>query len=177
MSHELDERYFTWLYSQVAPLKVKNPSRTHWSLAKQLFTKEFVWFVPNDDNRVEDGRDLRFEFLHECGIKDVPPDWLGLGCSMLELLIGLSRRLSFNADGESRDWFWQLIENLNLPPCNDRVYNDDLKDEIDQALDSVIWRTYAPNGDGGLFPLREYNQDQRKVELWYQMHAYILAEF
>ncbi len=45
----LDERYFRWLCSQVVNVKLKNPSRTYWSLLKQLHTKEFVWIIPNDE--------------------------------------------------------------------------------------------------------------------------------
>ena len=87
MNAILEEAYFTWLYKQVGVLSAKNPSRTHWSLAKQLYAKEFVWFIPNDDNRLEDGRDLRFEFLVEQELDDPGPEWMGLGCSMFEMLI------------------------------------------------------------------------------------------
>lgn len=87
-SPPLDELYFTWLYSQVGSVKDRNPSRSYWKILRKLFTKEFVWIVPNDDNRAEDGRDLRLEFLEEHDIQDVDPNWMRLGCSMLELLIG-----------------------------------------------------------------------------------------
>lgn len=63
MDGPLDEQYLKWLYRQVASSKYRNPARTYWSLLRQLYTTEFVWTVPNDDNRVEDGRDLRYEFL------------------------------------------------------------------------------------------------------------------
>lgn len=174
MTFELEESYFTWLYHQVASLRIKNPSKTYWSLARQLFTTEFVWFIPNDDNRVEDGRDLRHEFLAEAEIEEVDPEWMRQGCSMLEMLIGLSRRLSFEDDGTPRDWFWKLIENLDLERCTDRNYDHIHKAEIEETLNHVIFRTYAPNGHGGLFPLRHAQEDQTNVELWYQLSAYLL---
>jgi hypothetical protein len=91
---------------------------------------------------------------------------------MLEMLVGLSRRLSFECEGESRDWFWHLMENLGLRYYNDRsTYS---KEHIDGILDRVIWRTYNPDGEGGLFPLRNSEQDQRGIEIWYQLSAYIL---
>jgi len=62
MNEPLDDLYLTWLYSQIGSIKLKQPSRTYWSLFRQLYTKEFVWIIPNDDNRIEDGRDLRFKF-------------------------------------------------------------------------------------------------------------------
>jgi len=170
MSEPLDDRYLTWLYSLVGNVELKTPSRTYWSLLRQLYTKEFVWFVPNDDNRVEDGRELRYEFADI--IKD--DAWMSLGCSMLEMMIGLSRRLCFEGDGEPHIWFWHMIDNLGLTKFNDKRYNDDIADEVDEILQRVIWRNYEPDGNGGLFPLTRAHDDQRTTEIWYQMNAYIL---
>lgn len=176
MSKPLDELYFTWLCSQVGEDgRTKNP-RTYWRMLRELFQKEFVWFIPNDDNRAEDGKDLRFEFIADVDLDIEPePSWMNMGCSMLELLIGLSRRLSFLADGEPRDWFWELVENLNLEQYSDNVLVPD--NRIGDILDEVIWRTYRRNGRGGLFPLRDRRcSDQRNLELWYQMNDYVLEK-
>lgn len=169
----LDELYFTWLYGKVGSVETANPSKTYWTLCRKLFTKEFIWFVPNDDNRAEDGRDLRREFIEEERVLDVSEDWMRLGCSVFEMLIALSRRLNFEADHISaRDWFWILITNLGFEFCNDaNGFNDE---RVDEAIDCMVWRTYRPDGYGGLFPLREPHQDQREVEIWYQLSAYIL---
>lgn len=171
MSADLDELYFEWLYGQISSVKLKNPSRTYWNLFRILFKKEFIWWVPNDDNRVEDGKDLRYEFLEDAK-ESATVDWLDLGCSMLELFIGLSRRLAFETNAEPAEWFWELLENLDLRQYNDRVIIP--CDEVEAALDKVIWRTYKRNGSGGLFPLKRARQDQREVELWYQLGEYIL---
>jgi hypothetical protein len=168
----LDELYFTWLYSKVASVETTNPSRTYWVLMKKLFTKEFVWFVPNDDNRAEDGRGLRQEFLDEEGIVSVDADWHRLGCSMLELLIALSRRLEFEAGWTAKHWFWVLMENTSLDLYTDREKGKE--HYVDEILQVIIWRTYMPSGHGGLFPLEHPNQDQRRVELWYQMCAWLI---
>lgn len=176
MNATLENAYFTWLYEQIGSTQAHNTSRTHWSLAKQLYTKEFIWFVPNDDNRLEDGRDLRFEFLVEKEIDDPGPEWMGLGCSMFEMLIGLSRRLSFEAEGEPREWFWQLLDNLDIAHYSDNRYTNRVFAEVDATLDRVIWRTYAPDGRGGLFPLSNPQEDQRKVEIWYQLSSYLSTE-
>jgi len=174
MNEPLDDLYLTWLYSQIGSIKLKQPSRTYWSLFRQLYTKEFVWIIPNDDNRIEDGRDLRFKFRDDEGLDDIDPEWMELGCSMLEMLIALSQRLSFEGEGKSRRWFWHLIENLNL-----NIYNDKHGvpfEEVNAILDRVIWRTYNRDGSGGLFPLRRAARDQRKIEIWYQMSAYLLED-
>ena len=93
---------------------------------------------------------------------------------MLELLITLARDLSFQMDGEVRAWFWHLIEVLGLTHCSDRYYDKQAEMEIHEALERVIFRTYEPSGEGGLFPLQHPREDQRNVELWYQLNAYIL---
>ena len=172
MSQPLDELYFTWLYSQVDSVRTRNPSRTYWKLLKQLYTKEFVWIIPNDDNRAEDGRDLRYEFIEDQGLNYVDPDWLHLGCSMLEMLVALSRRLFFEAEEKPRWWFWHLIENLGLSGYTDAV--DIPTNKVNDVLDRVIWRTYSRSGNGGLFPLKKPSRDQRDVEIWYQLSAYLL---
>lgn len=175
MNEPLDELYLTWLYKQHSTVRTRQSSRTYWKLTKQLFTKEFIWFVPNDDNRVEDGKALRLEFLTDERITihdQYEAFWLAEGCSVLEMLIGLSRRLAFEADGKPKDWFWHLINNLGLLECNDKSSYDE--DPIDQVLERLVWRQYAKNGQGGLFPLRSPNGDQTKVEIWYQMCDYLL---
>jgi hypothetical protein len=172
MDRPIDELYFVWLYGQVGSVEIANPSRTHWGLLKQLYTKEFVWVIPNDDNRAEDGKDLRQQFIDEEELNNVDEVWMRLGCSMLEMLIGLSRRLSFEAGGKSRTWFWKLIENVNLDKYSDYTELPDSK--IDDTLDRIIWRTYSNSGRGGLFPLKKTREDQRRIEIWYQLSAYLL---
>lgn len=172
MSQHLDELYFHWLYGQVDSVKRRNPSHTYWTLFKILFTTEFVWIVANDDNRVEDGKDLRDEFFEECNIDRVDRDWIELGCSMLELLIALSRRAAFEDDHTPRQWFWTMMHNIGLADYNDA--RPIPKAAVEETLDRIIFRTYKPDGSGGLFPLRRPQQDQRGVELWYQLNAYLL---
>lgn len=173
MKEPLDELFFKWLYSQVGNVRLRNPQRTYWDLLRQLYTKEFVWFIPNDDNRLEDGRDLRRVFLEEKEIFHVDPLWSAMGCSMLEMFIGLAQRLNFEEDKWTVDeWFWGLIENLGLKDFNDA--SNYVESQVDEILDDLIWRTYEPDGRGGLFPLEHPDQDQREVEIWYQLNAYLL---
>lgn len=97
------------------------------------------------------------------------------GCSFLEMMIAISHRLSFETDRRPKWWFWHLMKNLGL-----ENYSDDMpftQDEVDETLDRVIWRTYSPDGKGGLFPLEDPQHDQRQVELWYQLNAYLLERY
>lgn len=169
----LDDRYLTWLYGQVAEVKTRKSSKTYWDLLRQLYCTEFAWFVPNDDNRAEDGRELRFEWA---SVEDVelPDHWLRLGCSFLEMLIGLARRLEFQTDESCEHWFWQLINNMGLLGCHDR--SNFGEQDVEERTSSVIWRTYDYDGNGGLFPLRSASRDQRQVEIWYQFCEYLLQD-
>lgn len=169
----LDDLYLEWLYGQIAAVKNRNPARSYWELARQLYRTPFIWMVPNDDNRAEDGKSLRDEFIDECDIQDLEVNWMAIGCSMLEMLIGLSRRAAFQSFGEPSEWFEKFLTNLGIH-FSDAQYNGIVRDEVDIALDRVNNRTYEPNGDGGLFPLRNADRDQRKIELWYQLSAYLL---
>lgn len=173
----LDERYLDWLYGQVADVKTKTRTRTYRSLFAQLQDTIFVAIVPHDENRIADAKDLRYEFLAEHEDEQGDPQWTGLPCSMLELLIVLSRQLAFEMDDDVSPWFWHFIDTLELRQFNDRVYNKQAEEEIAKILNRVIWRTYSSDGDGGLFPLRRPSKDQRKVELWYQLNAYLLENF
>lgn len=169
----LDEAYFVWLYSQVGSVKNRNRSKTYWTLLRLLYGREFTWSeIVEDENRAQDGKDLRREFLEETQTELDEEGWLEMGCSMLELLVSLSRTLAFVGEGEARDWFWVLIENLGLKTCTDANPPDELI--VDVIITNLINREYAPNGAGGLFPLQESKDDQREVELWYQANAYLL---
>lgn len=168
----LDELYLHWLYSQVGDVNRRSPSRTFWSIFRLLYRKEFVWFIPNDDNRAGDGRALRYEFLSDNHITEVDRNWMELGCSFLEMLLGLARRLCFESGGTTADWFWHLMGNLQLD-----IYRDSVQiphDEVEDILNTVIFRTYRRDGLGGLFPLKHPRRDQREVELWYQLNAYLM---
>jgi hypothetical protein len=163
-----DDRYFSYLLDLVG-----EPNGNHHALLRLLFQKEFTWIVPNDDNRVEDGLDVRVEFADQITEEYPDRDWMLLGCSFFEVLVGLSRRLSFLVDREPRDWFWTLIVNLNLDGYTGRLTRAQEK-RVNNILDRAIWRTYDADGLGGLFPLERPSKDQRKVELWYQLSEYLL---
>lgn len=169
----LDREYLTWLYSKIDNQRNKNPKWTYWILAEQLYTKEFVWFVPNDDNRNADGIELRKVFLEETNTEYPGHQWMYMSSSILELLLGLANRLSFLDDRPPSVWFWEMITNLGLLYANDAEYDINIELEVDKTLDVFIWRLYNKDGSGGLFPLEHPKKDQTKVELWYQMSAYV----
>ena len=135
---------------------------------------EFLWSVPNDDNRVEDGKALRVEFVEEEEGGQYDRNWMELECSVLEMLIALSRRLAFEAGDSDFEWFWRLVENLDLIWVTDNEYDNGPADIVDETLHRLIFRKYDSDGRGGLFPLSKPTENQRNVEIFYQMAAYLL---
>lgn len=167
----LEESYFEWLVVQVVNHRLRNPRSTYWEILKQLHGTEFCWRIRNDDNRVIDGKELRSEFLNG----EYLPEWDSQGCSFLEMLIALSRRLTFQAEGTSVDgWFWHLMDNVGLHISDWDYAERRMQGYVDQVLQTINNRTYETNGRGGLFPLREPVGDQTKLEIWYQMNYYLL---
>ncbi|QEQ93922.1 hypothetical protein SEA_KARDASHIAN_57 [Streptomyces phage Kardashian] len=172
----LDELYLEWLYKQVAD---PEQDLTFWKVLTVLFSTEFVWVVPNDENRIADGKALREDFLRKERIRLRQRDrhWIELGCSMLELIVGLAGRLETEADrGKAHYWFWVLMENIGL---SEEHFNDDCdftEEEVEDVLEMVIQRYYEPDGRGGFFPLRNPIGDQREIELWYQLNEYVLEQ-
>jgi len=169
----LDARYLDWLYEQVSPSQSNNPSLSFWKLCEQLFRKRFEWFQPNDDNRIEDAKILREEFVIDSDAER-NQDWMDIDCSVLEMLVALSRRCEFESSRDAYFWFWRMLQSLNLLNYTDDVYDREVERDVNDALEIMIQRTYRRDGVGGLFPLTRPNRDQRKVEIWYQMSAYIL---
>lgn len=173
----LDEGYFKWLAVQVVNVRLKSPTTTYWSLLKQLYATEFVWRIRNDDNRVGDGKELRGEYLSRHPNVEPTSEWLNQGCSFLEMLIALARRLSFQTEGVSvPEWFWHLLGNVGLVITDATYQMAHTEPFVDQVLQQVNNRTYESNGRGGLFPLNDtsVDLDLRRVELWHQMNYYLL---
>lgn len=164
------QQYLVWLENELIS-ESAYPDRSYLELAHVMFDTEFTWSVDMDDNRLADGMELRMEFAELNRVSRATMRSLG-PCSFLEVLLGLSRRLSFVAGGTSSRWAWQLLVNLRLERMWDHLSRSKTQTVL-HILDTVIQRNYAPNGVGGFFPLAWPDRDQRPVELWYQLNAYV----
>lgn len=164
IKNQLENEYYRWLVKQIA-IPVNN-RKTYHDLFQRLHETEFLWFLSGDDNRVQDARDLRAEFL------DGRHHLFQQGISVLEVLIALSRHLAFLAGGSPAEWSWLLLENLTLNTASDPLEGRKAE-KVDEILERLIWRTYERDGQGGFFPLNSTLGDQTKVEIWFQMQSYI----
>jgi hypothetical protein len=172
----LKNRYFEFLCNIVGRIDRYN------KLLEELYLVEFYPLIPHDDNRGEDGKQLREKFMDEEGQQALSQSDLG-PCSLLEMLIGLSFRLVFETEQSRweknpREWFWILIDNLGLQWCDDLMFERlECREELDIKVKNFLDRQYKSDGEGGLFPLKNPKKDQRRVEIWYQMSAYILENY
>src|SRR3954469_19084960 len=171
----LREDYLSWLEAQLRD-ESGNLDKTYWDLLNLMFEKKFIWLVPMDDNRIQDGRDLRVEFTTSSVPrfrKDSTAVLLEMApISFLEVLIALSRKLAFTAGGTAPGWAWQLLNNLELHRMYDPL-TPQKRNRAEEILDTVIQRKYLPNGEGGFFPLAWPEEDMTQVELWYQLNDYV----
>jgi hypothetical protein len=89
------------------------------------------------------------------------------------MLIALSNRASFASTGEIGDWFRKFLDNLKLRGYTDAKYTPEAEDKIKRIIERLVDRTYSSKGVGGLFPLENAEDDQRKVEMWCQLSSYL----
>lgn len=173
MNEPIEEVYFNWLYSRVASVDVPTPSNSYWTLLRDLHATEFVWMVQGDDNRAEDGLDVRREFHNQVHMDRNDP-WMNENCSVLEMLIAFARTAEFNSLTDAREWFWIFLRNLGLDELCDAQTG--ISRRVSEVMDVFIWRTYRRNGRGGMFPIQRTTNDQRKVEIWYQFCEYLIDQ-
>ena len=162
-----DQLYYEWLISQIEiPVNFR---KTFDDLFSHLHQNEFVWIVPGDDNRCQDARDLRVNFEHLFPNHELEFKYY---VSILEIIIAVSRILEFVAGGEAPAWAWRLLDNLKLNNFYDPL-SENKRAQLQEILERLIWRTYERNGQGGFFPLVFPAEDQTKIEIWYQLNAYV----
>lgn len=148
-----------------------------------LYDTEFYWILPEDEHRAASGRYLRERFEAETGL-ECKDEWVDWPCSFLEMMAGLAYSMEgilYDPD-KSPDayiWFWMMMGNLGLAELTDDVMLASPQSTyryVNSVCLQVCNRTYDRNGFGGIFPLNSPPEDQRNVELWYQMQSYIMEK-
>lgn len=176
-------------------IKPETSNITCFTLGHILYSTPFVVLVPHDENRAADGKQMRYYFstlgpgYKDCSALDRE------FCSVLEMLVGLTGRMNTNVLNEiDAPWendiqakmFWKILNNLGI---TEEKFNDSKLAEVNEnqsaseVADRIIWikntlervnyRLYDESGEGGFFPLKHHQKNQRKVELWYQMHSWV----
>lgn len=172
---ELVNRYFDWMYQLVVDRYSKLSYRR---LFAKLHSTEFIFEIPMDGNRAEDGVELRYRFGREQNYPDAMVASLldDTPCSILEMMIALSIRceehIMDNPDIGNRtgQWFWNMIVNLGLGSMDDEKFD---RGYVEFVLNRLLDRQYERNGKGGLFTVSNCRRDMRSVDIWYQMCWYL----
>ena len=170
----INDEYFEWLCDLIN-IKRFSKSVTYRKLLIHLHNIEFTWFIPHDDNRADDGIQLRRRFAL-CRDDMRLSNYISGPCSVLEMMIALAIRCeeSIMDDTQLGDrtgqWFWGMIHNLGLSSMTDSKFD---RDFIDDVIARFLNREYEPDGRGGLFTVRNCVHDMRTVEIWCQLSWYL----
>lgn len=174
--HLIEDRYFDWLYDIVCGGRLSKEI-SYRKLLMYLYRTEFTYLIPKDQNRAEDGIDLRYRFaLGNEYPSDLVYDVLDGPCSVLEMMIALAIRCEENIMDDSRfgdrtaQWFWSMITSLGLGGMMDGKFDEGF---VGDTIERFLNRKYRPDGKGGLFTIRNCKRDLRKVEIWYQLCWYL----
>ena len=169
----INNEYFEYLY-ELIDAKRFSKRVSYRKLLMHLHDIEFTWSVPFDDNRADDGIQLRRRFALMRDDMSVLDYILG-PCSVLEMMVALAVRCETIMDDtrygdRTGQWFWGMIHNLGLSPMIDSRFDRDFTDDI---IARFLNREYEPDGTGGLFTVRHCERDLRTVEIWRQLSWYL----
>ena len=152
-------------------LSIRAGLRANSKMAKLLHSITFIFTVPNDDNRADEGTELRY--LYESAYqREYPGESILEPCTVLEMLVALAQRAE-DAFGDTgfastrEEWFNIMIDNLGLRDASG------IREQRSLVM-RMLTRKYDEHGNGGLFPLEQPQEDQRRLELWYQLNYYVM---
>lgn len=168
-------KYFKWLYDLVRG-KRYSKSMSYEKLLMRLHDTEFIYSLLMDENRAEDGVDLRYRFGDEYDCLNEVDSHLTGPCSVLEMMVALALRCEEHImydpsyGDRTSQWFWGMIVNLGLGSMTDERFD---RDFVDKTIDVFLRREYEPNGEGGLFTIKDCKFDLRAIDIWYQLNWYL----
>lgn len=177
---EIKKLYFEWICRRVRT-DDRDPA-VYSELLNYLDSIDYIYTIPMDGNRYDDGISLRYRFARECGIEaaltaaviDVRP------CSMLEMMTALAIRIEedimFEPQAGDRTgiWFWTMVDSLGLGGMTDGAMD---RIKADGIILAFLEHHYEPNGEGSLFRTdvesSDKRSDMRRMELWNQMGVFL----
>lgn len=175
LKDSINNEYFEWIYNLVSGDRFAKEI-SYRKLLMVLHRTEFIFSIPKDRNRAEDGIALRRRFTTACGYEDMSRYLYTRPCSVLEMMVALAIRCEENIMDDARvgdrtaQWFWGMIQNLGLGSMKDISFDQQF---VEDRIDRFLNREYDSDGRGGLFTIRHCSRDLRKVEIWYQLCWYL----
>lgn len=181
---EACDAYFKWLKEQITGSETADIEEYD-ILVTTMSVMPFTYVVDMDSNRMWDGLYLRNIFYDDHAAFEGE---LTQECSLLEALVGLAYRMSFDVFSDmgksTADWFWEFMENLGATFYTDAVLEgrfvdseENYRGELIDLLKGFMDRTYKDTRHGNVFKYKRDRKDIKQVELWYQMHYYIEEKY
>ena len=174
---DITGRYFDWLHERVCGDWEPRGLSSH-RLLMFLYDQDFIPACEMDECRGEDGLNLRYRFAQEMGIpyRDIQKAFDGVPCSMLEMMVALAIRIEehimedSSAGNRVGQWFWNMVVSLGLVAMDDSRFDERRAMGVMERFNA---RDYQPNGAGGLFTVMHPKEDMRRIDIWYQLMAYL----
>lgn len=170
---QVRNRYFEWLYNYACRGRISEHI-SYRKLFMNLHNTQFDFYIRNDVNRAMDGVNLRYRFGTVIN-DDKAFDILDEPCSVLEMILALAIRMEEQIMDDpsygdrTQQWFWGMLSNIGISTMSDDIYDDKY---VNDCIYRFLERRYESNGRGGLFYIRNSDQDLRDVEIWTQMCWY-----
>lgn len=175
MRDYVSNEYFKWLYELACGDRYPEQI-SYLKLLMCLHSIPFRWSISRDENRADDGIELRYRFSYGyCEVTNAEL-YLDGPCSVLEMMLALAIRCEENimddprVGDRTRQWFWGMIVNLGLGSMQDARFD---KERVKKQVKIFLDRNYEPDGRGGLFTVRNCDRDLRDVEIWHQLCWYL----
>ena len=179
----LNDRYFKWL---LGLLGFKDPINDcgYISMLSYLYSKDFKLTDPivgHDDNRLDDGFDLRAQYSNNFTDPEFP-EVFEEPVTVLEVLTAFAVRIDDDImyDGalHASKWFFIMIDNLGMTNfTDDRLGLNWTIDDEEQIIDIWMSRQYGIDGKGSIFPIKNTAFDQKNLEMWYQMQEWFRENY
>ena len=160
------ERYFDWLMAIVGgPGEYKDVIDVLWST-------EYWSDIPNDENRANDGLELRYFYEEETGFECEKNG----ACTVLEMMIALANRMenAFFYDpkvgNRTNLWFWEMFYNAGFA-------NFGKNGQKKWPFAHFLQKFLARKSGTFFFEIDKKPENWAKIEVWKQVCAHVSAIF
>lgn len=159
--------YIHWVLKDRLGLTEKE-CRDNRCLVSALASVEFVPRHPMDENRANDGLELRADFEYETGDYIDKSSGLIPQCTFFEMVAALAIRCENDLmrnpliGNRTSKWFFEFLANLGVLGLNER--------DVDLIVDAC---EAFMDGKKDMFPLKKRGIKQSNEQIWKQLSAYI----
>ena len=161
--------YYNWLLDMVG---LHEGYENYSSLMQYLYSRNYEYSIAMDSNRESGGLSLRSLYADYAGVykedvKDGP-------CTVLEVFVSLAIDMDDYTSNGVKECFWEMMINLGLMNYENNMFDESM---VGNIIDIWLNRQFDADGTGSPFPIAGSNEDMRTVELWNQMHRYLVEKY